>query len=279
MEEARLLREQLAYYRARAGEYDEWLFQEDRYDRRPAHRVAWFAEVVHAELALRDALPAGGAILELACGTGLWTRRLVERHTHVVAVDASPKLSRSIGRACSPTRSSTSRRICSRGRHPRRDSTPVFFGFWLSHVPASRFDAFSRGVQTALEPGGAVFFVDSLREMTATAQDQALPDDSGIVQRRLNDGREFDIVKVFYEPAELERRHRPRADLTGPLIQHIRAPFFIPRTIAERHGSKSVSLVEAPGSVVRLERVQLDRGTEGHLGVFEKACPQSLSDD
>ena len=50
-----------------------------------------------------------------------------------------------------------------------------------------------------------MFFVDSLRESTATA-DQALPDNSDIVRRRLNDGREFDIVKVFSEPANLERR-------------------------------------------------------------------------
>jgi demethylmenaquinone methyltransferase/2-methoxy-6-polyprenyl-1,4-benzoquinol methylase len=29
-----------------------------------------------------------------------------------------------------------------------------------------------------------------------------------VVRRKLNDGREFDIVKVFYDPTELERRLR-----------------------------------------------------------------------
>jgi hypothetical protein len=33
-------------------------------------------------------------------------------------------------------------------------------------------------------------------------------DDSGVARRRLNDGREFDIVKVYYEPASLERQLR-----------------------------------------------------------------------
>jgi hypothetical protein len=27
-----------------------------------------------------------------------------------------------------------------------------------------------------------------------------------VVRRKLNDGREFDIVKVFYDPTQLERR-------------------------------------------------------------------------
>jgi hypothetical protein len=48
--------------------------------------------------------------------------------------------------------------------------------------------------------------VDSLRQQDATARDQAPLGDSSITRRRLNDGREFDIVKVFYEPGDLERR-------------------------------------------------------------------------
>jgi hypothetical protein len=82
----------------------------------------------------------------------------------------------------------------------------VLFAFWLSHVPPLRFEAFWTLVRGALSPGGRVFFVDSLAEQGATARDQAPLDDSGVTRRRLNDGREFDIVKVYYEPASLERR-------------------------------------------------------------------------
>jgi demethylmenaquinone methyltransferase/2-methoxy-6-polyprenyl-1,4-benzoquinol methylase len=51
-----------------------------------------------------------------------------------------------------------------------------------------------------------VFFVDSLLEQASTARDHDRLDKSGVVRRRLNDGREFSIVKVFYEPAQLQRR-------------------------------------------------------------------------
>jgi hypothetical protein len=82
----------------------------------------------------------------------------------------------------------------------------VFFAFWLSHVPASRFERFWETVRSAVKPDGQVFLVDSLLEPISTAKDHHPIDDSGVVRRKLNDGREFDIVKVFYEPAQLERQ-------------------------------------------------------------------------
>jgi demethylmenaquinone methyltransferase/2-methoxy-6-polyprenyl-1,4-benzoquinol methylase len=52
-----------------------------------------------------------------------------------------------------------------------------------------------------------VAFVDSLHDPNSTARDQFLrtPQDT-IVTRRLNDGQEFEIVKVFYAPDELQAR-------------------------------------------------------------------------
>ena len=32
------------------------------------------------------------------------------------------------------------------------------------------------------------------------------PVTSGVVRRELNDGRQFDIMKMYYDPAELEQR-------------------------------------------------------------------------
>ena len=44
--------QQLDYYRARAGEYDEWWFRTGRYDRGDDANAAWFAEVASLEAAL-----------------------------------------------------------------------------------------------------------------------------------------------------------------------------------------------------------------------------------
>jgi hypothetical protein len=79
----------------------------------------------------------------------------------------------------------------------------IFLAFWLSHVPSSRFERFWRFARRSLRSRGRVFFVDSLRESTSTAVDHRLTD-VGVARRLLNDGRAFDIVKLFYEPTQLE---------------------------------------------------------------------------
>ena len=86
-----ILKQQIAYYRARANEYDEWFFREGRYDRGEEHRRDWLAEVAQVQAALKQAQP-NGRILELACGTGLWTQHLLPSSEELTAVDASPEM-------------------------------------------------------------------------------------------------------------------------------------------------------------------------------------------
>jgi 2-polyprenyl-3-methyl-5-hydroxy-6-metoxy-1,4-benzoquinol methylase len=86
-----ILQEQINYYRDRAAEYDEWFFRQGRYDRGEAHRQQWFAEIAAVESALFATKPAGN-ILELACGTGLWTQHLAPLATQLTAVDAAPEV-------------------------------------------------------------------------------------------------------------------------------------------------------------------------------------------
>ncbi len=72
-----LLVEQIAYYRARAAEYD---------------RVYAEREDVRELLALFGDLPVVGDVLELACGTGQWTRLLAARARSVTALAAAPEM-------------------------------------------------------------------------------------------------------------------------------------------------------------------------------------------
>src|SRR5437588_5303628 len=91
MDEPSLPDEQIAYYRARAREYDSWWRREGRYDRGPEANARWFEEVHEVETALERFRPMGD-VLELACGTGLWTRHLVRYAAHLTAVDAAEEV-------------------------------------------------------------------------------------------------------------------------------------------------------------------------------------------
>ena len=205
--EPSLLAEQLAYYRARAPEYDEWWLRQGRYDRGPTLNSGWFAEGAEVVEALAAFKPRG-RILELACGTGIWTRRLLPFADELTALDASPEV----------LVINASRHRCDHVRFIRADVfhwrpegqfDTIFFSFWLSHVPPERFVAFWELVRACLASGGRVFFLDSRRDPTSTAIDNALPaGPTTILRRRLNDGREFQIYKIFYEPAALAARLR-----------------------------------------------------------------------
>jgi SAM-dependent methyltransferase len=201
------LREQLEYYRARAGEYEQWWHRQGRYDRGPALNARWFADAALVSAALADFRPVG-RVLELACGTGIWSGQLLPFASHLTAVDGSPEML-AINAAQHPSPLVQYVEADLFQWQPTGQFDVVFFGFWLSHVPPERFEGFWQLVRSCLAPEGRVFFVDSRREPTSTAVDHRLPPPEAkatVVRRRLNDGREFQVYKVFHDPEALAQR-------------------------------------------------------------------------
>lgn len=197
-----VLTEQLDYYRARALEYDKWWMREGRFDRGPEANTRWFAETTELERVLERFDPRGD-VLELACGTGLWTRHLVESADTVTAVDAAPEVL-AINRARVGDANVRYVQADLFDWSPDQRYDACVFAFWLSHVPAERFADFWEMVAGCLKPGGRVLFIDSARTEKSTAADHVLPSgDEDTMTRRLDDGREFQIIKRFYDPAGL----------------------------------------------------------------------------
>jgi demethylmenaquinone methyltransferase/2-methoxy-6-polyprenyl-1,4-benzoquinol methylase len=81
----------------------------------------------------------------------------------------------------------------------------VFFGFWLSHVPAGQFESFWSMVADCLKPRGRVFFADDAYRTPAELVEGA---SSATIRRQLPDGAAYRLVKVPHQPEELERRLR-----------------------------------------------------------------------
>jgi ubiquinone/menaquinone biosynthesis C-methylase UbiE len=200
-----LLAEQAHYYRERAGEYDDWWLRRGRYDHGPRTNARWFSDAAEAQSGL-DRFKPSGEVLELACGTGLWTERLLAHADRLSAVDGSPEMLELCRARVGEERVEYVQADIFEWQ-PERAYDVCFFGFWLSHVPEERFDAFWEKVGRALRPSGRVFFVDSSRHDLASAVDHKLsePEDPTML-RRLADGREYRIVKQFYEPRRLRRR-------------------------------------------------------------------------
>ena len=210
-----LLAEQARYYRARAGEYDDWWLRRGRYDRGEEANARWFADGDAVAAALERFAPSGD-VLELACGTGLWTERLARQARSLTAIDASPEVIELARARVADPRVLDARVADPRVEYvqadlfawePARTYDVCFFSFWLSHVPEERFAEFWEKVKRAVAPDGRAFFVDSLRSDLASAVDHRLPaPDDQVMLRRLADGREYRIVKSFHEPHALQLR-------------------------------------------------------------------------
>lgn len=199
-----LLQEQLAYYRARAAEYDQWALRQGRFDYGPELNRMWHDQLAEVRAALLRCGPLENA-LELACGTGIWTEHLLKIGRRVHAIDAAPEML-AINQAKLQSDRVTYEQADLFAWRPQRRYDLVFCGFWLSHVPPERMAPFLNQVADALRPGGRLFLVDSRREIYSGASDHSLrdPHSEGILdERRLNDGRQFTIVKVFHEPETL----------------------------------------------------------------------------
>jgi SAM-dependent methyltransferase len=180
-----LLAEQVAYYRAVAPEYFD-------------HAVE---EPGGSELeAAIDAFRPAGDVLELACGPGTWTPLLARHATSLTAVDAAPEMLALARRRAPGVRFIQADLFA---WEPDRRYDAVCFGFWLSHVPLERFEAFWALVDRALAPGGRVLFLD---DGYRTPDELVYGADSSTIRRELSDGSAFRAVKVPHEPAALQAR-------------------------------------------------------------------------
>jgi SAM-dependent methyltransferase len=201
-----LLAEQRAYYSALAPDYLD-----------KGHDLPGGAELTDA----LDAFRPTGSVLELACGPGTWTLQLLCHASDVTAVDASPEM---LAIAASRVPDGAPVRFVEADLftwEPDHRYDVVFIGFWLSHVPAERFESFWSVVAAALAPRGRVFFAD---DRYRTPEELIEGPASSTIQRRTPGGTAYRIVKVPYEPANLERQLRELGwDIT---VTPTAGPFF-----------------------------------------------------
>ncbi|HEX4258789.1 MAG TPA: class I SAM-dependent methyltransferase, partial [Streptosporangiaceae bacterium] len=189
--------EQVDYYRRRAAEYDATAYGDVAAARTRITRL------------VAEMRPAG-QVLEIACGTGLWTEALDGWADQLTAIDAAPEavaIARDRVRAAN-VRFEVADVFSWRPGTLAGESGPqfdvIFFSAWLSHVPASRLAAFWRLLRDLLADGGRVLFIDE--HVDERGKEAYLPGQDDVVERRLNDGRRFRVVKNFVDPADLERR-------------------------------------------------------------------------
>ena len=190
-----------AYYAARAPEYDDWYLRRGRYSHGVLADVAWNGDLDAATQWL-DALPISGEIVELAAGTGWWSPLLASKGQLSLYDAIEEPLDKARERLLAHGLAAHIH-VRDAWAQPDRQVDALFCGFWISHVPRQRLGEFLAISQSWLKPSGLFAFIDSRRDPDSGATDNASPADD-VSTRRLADGREFTIPKIYYEPEELE---------------------------------------------------------------------------
>lgn len=187
-----VLAEQVAYYRRRAQEYDATAYGDVEAARERIARLV-------AQMDPR------GRVLEIACGTGLWTQALADVADTVLALDAAPEtITIARRRAGSANVEFEVADVFSWTARERFDV--VFFSAWLSHVPTNRFGRFWVLLRDLLAEDGRVLFIDE--HVDERGKESYVRGAGEIVERTLEDGATYRIVKNFVDPRALQDRLR-----------------------------------------------------------------------
>jgi 2-polyprenyl-3-methyl-5-hydroxy-6-metoxy-1,4-benzoquinol methylase len=183
-----VLVDQVDYYRRRAGEYDVTAYGDV---------AAARARIARLVAEMRPT----GSVLEIACGTGLWTEALAGLADMVTAIDAAPEaVEIARDRVSSANVSFEVADVFLWDPNTRFDV--IFFSAWLSHVPMSRFEQFWQSLGGLLAEDGRVLFIDE--HVDECEKEAYVVGWDEIVERRLRDGSTFRVIKNFVDPDRLE---------------------------------------------------------------------------
>lgn len=198
-----VLVEQQLYYDERGPHDEDRFFRRGPYNRGPQHNREWFAEVLEVVRALTEFAPRGD-VLELAVGTGIWTKHLAASAERCTVLDSSQEALDGVktrlvhfSARMHYIRADIFRWI------PRSRYDVIFFGFWLTHVPPYLFPAFWDLMRAALKPQGRVFFVDSSEVGSSLVPYSKADVETNVQTRKVKNGRSLRVYKMYYEPESL----------------------------------------------------------------------------
>jgi ubiquinone/menaquinone biosynthesis C-methylase UbiE len=183
------------YYARRAAEYEKIYAKPER----------------QADLArMRVDIPklfVNKRVLEIACGTGYWTPLIALQAESVEALDYNEE-TLAIARTKSYPKGNVRFRQGDAYALPAgRQFSACYAGFWWSHIPLGRIDAFLQGLGRALEPGATVAFMDN-RYVAGSSTPVSRKDAEGNTYqaRKLDDGSDHEVLKNFPSAREMRAR-------------------------------------------------------------------------
>jgi len=175
------------YYADRAYEYNKtYLRPERQKDIKKLHKL------------LKNLLD-GHRVLEIACGTGYWTRTIASVSEFITAVDINEEvLQIARNRGISSDKVFFIQDDVYSLKKIKNNFSAGFAGFWWSHIIKSELKRFLALFHSKLQSDALLIFMDNRRvEGISTPISRVDIDGNTYQVRKLEDGREYEILKNF----------------------------------------------------------------------------------
>jgi len=170
-------------------------------------------EFVRDIIAELKSLTNGQSVLEVACGTGNWTRLVAPCARTIVATDYSEGMLDVARSRQIPKTRFVHDDAYSLGKIGS-ERFNVGYALWLvSHLSRARWDEFFTAFHARLNPGAKVLLVDDIRRPDDTDPWYSKVDTRDSYEiRRLPNGKSYEIVKTYFTPEQLHSLLQPYAD-------------------------------------------------------------------
>ena len=150
----------------------------------------------------------GHTVLELACGTGYWTRIIAATADKVVATDINPEMI-ALARLRAMPADKVSLRVADAWNLPEDigDFTAVFIGFWWSHVAREEQERFLAGLRARVGKDMFIVLLDDAY-VEGSSETVARTDMEGNTYqiRVAPDGDRYEIPKTYPSDSALRKK-------------------------------------------------------------------------
>ncbi len=175
------------YYADRANEYDLTYQRPERQD-----------DLKTISILLKNLLD-GHHVLEVACGTGYWTKIIASVAKSITGTDINNEVLQIEKNKLINSKKVTFIQDDSYSLKKIQGNFTAGFAFsWWSHILISKLKDFLNMFHYRLQPGALVIFVDNSHTEGSCIPISRIDSDSNTYQiRKLQDGREYEILKNF----------------------------------------------------------------------------------
>ena len=197
------------YYAARAYEYNKtYLRPERQKDIKKLHKL------------LKNLL-SGHKVLEIACGTGYWTKTIASVSEFITAVDINEEvLQIAKNRGIPSDKVNFIQDDVFSLNKIQNNFSAGFAGFWWSHILKSKLKRFLALFHSKLQPDALLIFLDNRRVEGSSTPISRIDIDGNTYQvRKLEDGREYEILKNFPTKKEI-------LEILGNKVKNLKIKFL-----------------------------------------------------